>query len=237
MAGEDALPATPASSTAAQTAQDEEERLALRDGTVITIRAARPTDKELLARGFEQLSGESRRRRFLTPMGALDRAELDYLTEVDHFDHEALGALGPNGEPVGIARYVRRADDPEAADVAVAVVDAWQQRGVATALLTRLAQRAQACGIRRLSATILPENRDVLELLSAAGAAEGPESGSGLVEFEIDLDRVAEEDRGVRDILRHAALRLFSLAQRADPPPRPDRDGNPLSPRGQRRES
>jgi hypothetical protein len=55
-----------------------------------------------------------------------------------HYDHEALGALShPGGRGVGIARYIRNADDPLAADVAVSVVDDWQRRGLATELRHR----------------------------------------------------------------------------------------------------
>jgi hypothetical protein len=96
----------------------------------IAIRAIGPEDAALLQIGFAALSDESRRRRFLTPMQQLDSALVEYLTRIDHYDREALGACGPRGEPVGVARYVRPVDDPEAADVAVAVIDAWQGRGL-----------------------------------------------------------------------------------------------------------
>jgi hypothetical protein len=52
--------------------------------------------------------------RFLTSKQALSPAELRYSTDVDHHDHEALGALNhPGGRGVGVARYVRGADDPQ----------------------------------------------------------------------------------------------------------------------------
>jgi GNAT superfamily N-acetyltransferase len=45
-------------------------------------------------------------------------------------------------KPVGVARYVRSASEPDAGEAAVAVVDDWQGRGVGRALLNRLANRA-----------------------------------------------------------------------------------------------
>ncbi len=190
------------------------EQVELRDGTMIAVAALQPDDAGLVERGFAELSDESRRRRFLTPIERLDDALLAYLTRIDHHDHEALGACGPHGEPVGVARYVRRVDDPQGADVAVAVVDGWQQRGVATALLTRLVARAQANDIQRFGAALLPDNLDAVELLSTAGAAQGADSSSGLLEFEVDLSDLAKAHGRAREILQHAALRLFSLAQR-----------------------
>ena len=49
-----------------------------------------------------------------------------------------------DGRPVGVARLVRLRDDPETADVAVAVVDAWQARGVGTSLASSLVARARS---------------------------------------------------------------------------------------------
>ena len=53
--------------------------------------------------------------RFLSPKRSLSAAELRFLTEVDHHDHEAIGALSPaDGRGVGIARYIRAPGDPTA---------------------------------------------------------------------------------------------------------------------------
>ena len=92
-----------------------------------------PTDREALVREFETLSPESRRRRFLGPVVHLSEAMLKHLVdEVDGVDHVALILMvevGDDLEPAGIARCVRYADQPEAADVAVTVKDDWQGHG------------------------------------------------------------------------------------------------------------
>jgi hypothetical protein len=64
----------------------------------------RSSDASLLADGFSRLSAQSRQQRFLTPKQRLSSAELRYLTRVDHYDHEAIGALDRVGRGVGIAR-------------------------------------------------------------------------------------------------------------------------------------
>ena len=80
----------------------------LRDGSAVLIRQVRSTDAPLLADGFARLSARSRRMRFLGTKTTLSAEELRYLTDVDHHDHEALGALSPaDGRGVGIARYIR----------------------------------------------------------------------------------------------------------------------------------
>ncbi|HEX6714510.1 MAG TPA: hypothetical protein VF066_14045 [Thermoleophilaceae bacterium] len=88
------------------------------------IREGCRTDRDVLVRGFERLSPESRHRRLLTPMHELDARRLRYLTDLDHRDREAMVALYESGE--GVARYVRNNARPDTAEVAVTVVDSWQ---------------------------------------------------------------------------------------------------------------
>ena len=159
----------------------------LRDGSAVLIRQVRSTDAPLLADGFARLSPRSRRMRFLSAKTTLSAAELRYFTEVDHHDHEAIGALSAaDGRGVGIARYVRDADDPQAAEIAVTVVDDWQGRGLGTELLSRLSGRARQAGIHRFTALVAAENVAVAGLARKLGAClvgRGP----GTVEYEVAL--------------------------------------------------
>jgi RimJ/RimL family protein N-acetyltransferase len=197
------------------------ERVTLRDGSEIDIRPIRRSDKQRLRAGFERLSPESRYRRFFVPMPQLSSGLLKYLTEVDHHDHEALGALAADtGEGVGIARFVRLEDEANVAEVAVAVVDDWQGRGVATELLQRLAVRAREEGIERFSATCLAENREAIELFEEFGTARIGKAESGLIEAEIDLPIETGLGGAFREALRGAAARRLTFRPpRARHPP------------------
>ena len=72
-------------------------RVVLHDGSRVLIRQVRSADAALLADGFSRLSPRSRWMRFLGGKSTLTAAELRYLTDVDHHDHEALGALDRAG--------------------------------------------------------------------------------------------------------------------------------------------
>ena len=161
----------------------------LRDGSLVTVRPISRQDAAPLRAGFKRLSQESRYRRFLSPMQKLTGPMLRYLTGVDHHDHEALVAVGADGTLVGVARFVRRPSDPEAAEVAVTVADDRQGRGLGTALLGLLADRARAEGIRRFTALILASNREMLELVKDLGPVRTVEQAGGTVELEITLPR------------------------------------------------
>jgi len=165
------------------------QRTRTRDGTELLIRQVRPNDKRLIAEGMERLSPESRYRRFFRPLDRLSERDLVYLTEIDHTDHEALAAIDPeSGDLVGVARYVRGAE-PHLAEVSVAVGDPWQRRGVATALLERLAERAREERITHFVALVLDENVEAIRLFEhrVPGHARPRRSASGHLELLIEL--------------------------------------------------
>ena len=97
-----------------------------------------------------------------------------------------LGALNyADGHGVGTARYIRDADDPQAAEIAVTVVDDRQGLGLGTELLTQLADRGRREGIRRSTALVSADNTAMTGMrnMSAEIAGRGP----GAVEYEIAL--------------------------------------------------
>jgi GNAT superfamily N-acetyltransferase len=154
----------------------------------LEVRAVRSDDKQDLVHGFEQLSDGSRYRRFLSPHNRLRDAELRYFTEVDHHDHEALVAVDPRtGEGVGEARFIRSREDPHAAELAVAVVDDWQGRGVGTRLVSELARRAREEGITMFTALVLANNQAMLALAGELGEARVLHREHGAVELVIEL--------------------------------------------------
>ncbi|HEV8628105.1 MAG TPA: GNAT family N-acetyltransferase [Acidimicrobiia bacterium] len=191
----------------------------LRDGSTVILRPAVPADRELLIEGFKRLSPESRYRRFFAPMKEMSAPLLDYLTSIDYRDHFAWAALsadaGPDGRAlgVGVSRYIRL-EDPEAAEMAVTVVDDWQGRGLGRVLLDALVLEALENGITRLEGDVLVENRPMQELLRHTGATFRP-GGPGVFRFSIDLPAREEALRGdpLGDLLRAVAKGEASLYQ------------------------
>src|ERR1700727_3423015 len=145
----------------------------LRSGDVVGIRQVRPDDGPALVRAYANLGEQSRYRRFFTVMPELPEATLKTAVEVDHTDHEALVAVPLlSAEVVGECRFIRLPDQPDTAEVGVTVVDAWQGRGLGSALLARLSERALEAGVEYFTAEVLAENRTMLGLLSRLGQVE-----------------------------------------------------------------
>ena len=145
---------------------------------MVRLRQVQPDDAPALARAYTNLGEQSRYLRFFTVMPELPEVTLRGAVEVDHTDQEALVAM-PLGSPdiVGECRFVRLPDQPDTADLGVTVVDPWQGRGLGSALLARLSERALEVGIEYFTAEILAENRTMLALLPALGRVESSSSG------------------------------------------------------------
>lgn len=186
----------------------------------IRIRPVRPDDARLPADIFTRLSPASRYARFLSSRPQLTAAELRYFTDIDPYDHEALIALTRrHGDPVGAARFIRDHDDLASADVAIEVVDEWQNRGVGSLLSTRLTNRAQRVNVSPFTALVQADNLRARRLLANVG--------------DITDDALDGGARAYRVTIRpqpRAILRAAFARRRAAPPasrPARARSGTP----------
>ncbi len=151
-----------------------------------TIRPIEPGDKAGLATFFSRLSDESRRRRFLGPKPKLSARELVFLTEVDQCRHVALVAVDSVGAIIGVGRYATWAESPDRAEMAFAVVDEWQGRGLGTALGDRLVACARASGLATLTGSTFALNVPAKALLKHLGFLPKGIS-SGIADYELSL--------------------------------------------------
>lgn len=146
-------------------------------------------DRNELREGIEQLSPESRYRRFFTPVKQVTTQQLTYLTTLDHDAHEALAAVDPDtGLGIAVARYVVVSDAPTTAEVALTVLDQWQGKGVGGALFRRLAAVALGRGIVRFTGLMLADNAAMIRLLRSLGPFVSTRRESGTVEIVVALD-------------------------------------------------
>jgi ribosomal protein S18 acetylase RimI-like enzyme len=130
-------------------------------------------------RVFERLSEQSRRSRFNGAKPCLRRSELRQLASVDETRHALVAYVDGDPEPVGIARLVRTGDS---AELAFAVADEHQGRGIGTVLATQLVSDARAAGITEINAHVDRDNPAAVALLRrVAGRLQLGFDGPGLV--------------------------------------------------------
>ncbi len=164
--------------------------MTLKSGREVLLRPIRPDDGPRLKTGYRALSAQSQYQRFLALKPRLTDADVRYLVEVDGTNHYALVATTTSSPDwiIAVARFVRAAEDPQAADFAVVVGDPYQGEGLGTELLERLADAAVARGIRHFRATALADNVAVHKLVRRLAGRLARERHVGPVdEFEVDL--------------------------------------------------
>ena len=154
----------------------------------IQIRPIRAADRAALGDGWLAQSAETQHRRFLTAKPRLSPAELRYLTEVDGAMHVALVAVDRRDNIVGVARFVRDAEDPASAEFAVVVGDLFQGHGIGSLLAATLADRARELGVERFTAFMLHDNVPARRLMETIGERlTAHPLGSGVVEYATPL--------------------------------------------------
>lgn len=139
-------------------------------GKSVRIRPLRPTDRDVYERAVIDLSPRSRYLRFMSPIARPSEKLLDAMTAIDGHLHVASVALIPDEtNAVGVVRYVRAAEDPQVAEVAIAIADGWQGSGLGRELVRLTVAQARDAGLRVLCATTLQENGGAERLLRASG--------------------------------------------------------------------
>jgi GNAT superfamily N-acetyltransferase len=174
----------------------------MKDGQKLLLRPVRMSDVEPLQDLFYSLSDESARQRFLAHKIAYPHAEMQHLVDADYVETFGLVACNPDtGEIVAMARYDM---DPATrfGDVAFAVRDAWQRRGLGSRLMRYMLAAARANGLLGFSADVLGGNRGMLMIFQQSGL------------------RVQSEFDGA----------TYHLEMPFDPPPRPSATARPPAP-------
>jgi acetate---CoA ligase (ADP-forming) len=154
----------------------------LRDGGSIFIRAIRADDKDRLLDHFRHMSQDSIYHRFFGLKRSLTDQDLVRFTEIDFASHVALVATlrtGSDERFIGVGQYVT--SGPARAEVAFAVLDEHQGRGVGTVLLDHLGRVARAAEITEFQADVLGDNNRMLEVFAKSGFRVKRSTDAGVV--------------------------------------------------------
>jgi RimJ/RimL family protein N-acetyltransferase len=163
--------------------------LELTDGTKVLVRPIVPEDEPLLHEAVAAMSERTVYFRFFSPLKRMPDALAHRLAVVDYNDRFALVARDkPRGKEriVGVARY-DRVVNTDVAEVAVAVIDEFQRRGLGSALMTILGKVATEHGIKTFTLIVLPENQQMLGLLRKMGWIHRAKLSGGVYDISFEL--------------------------------------------------
>jgi RimJ/RimL family protein N-acetyltransferase len=160
----------------------------LRDGSQIEIRALTPVDENDMLAAVDRTSAQSLHRRFFGAKRNFSESEKAFFLNVDFVNHVALIAVAEDAGRrfiVGGGRYI--VVRPGTAELAFAVVDEHQGRGIGAALLRYLARLASDAGIKELIAEVLPENLPMLRVFQKSGLGLQTKHRAGVVDVTLNV--------------------------------------------------
>lgn len=182
----------------------------LRDGSTVRVRPVRADDEPRLLAFLRGLGPRSRWLRFFSVTG--DRFLADAAHEgasVDPARELGLVAIaGAAGAIVAHAQYV--VVEPGRAEMALAVADAWQGRGLGTLLLGQLAEAAAVSAIHVLEGCVLPDNVTMLQVMRDSGFAVDVRRLSAEIHVSLATSLGDEARRRFEDRARVAAVNAIA---------------------------
>jgi acyl-CoA synthetase (NDP forming)/GNAT superfamily N-acetyltransferase len=178
--------------------------IALRDGSTAHVRPVVPADAPALRAFLGALSDDSRRLRYFSLGVNLDRAAQ---SAAAGDRPEGYGLIVTTGaQERVVAHAVFELERAGRAEVAFAVADEMQGRGLATVLIAHLAQIASARGISTFVATVLPENRRMISVFRESGFPVHVRASPDGIELEFPTELGEDARRRFEDRDRVAAV-------------------------------
>ena len=164
----------------------------LKNGVPVTIRPIRPEDEPLMASFHHCLSERSVYFRYFGPLRIEQRvahARLSRLCFIDYDREMALVAEHKNpatgiSEILGVGRLSKLHGSNEA-EFALVVSDQWHNQGLGTQLLRTLVQIGKDEQLLRISAVILPDNREMQHVAKKVGFQVTQHQGEHLAEISL----------------------------------------------------
>jgi acetyltransferase len=117
---------------------------------------------------IDNFSARTMHERFLGRVKKVSLEMLRGFTQIDYDREIALVAEIGEGGRQHFAGVVRLISDPynETAQLAVAIVDSWQDKGLGSELVDQMLEIARARGIKKIWAEFFPTNKRMLRILS-----------------------------------------------------------------------
>lgn len=173
-----------------------ESNLTLRDGTLVHVRPARPTDERMVQTFLYRMDEDSIRYRF---HGKLESLHHDRVQEFVNVDYEGAVTLltfladerGARPEVIAIGQYLHY-PGTGAAEAAFTTDHQFRSRGIATYLFKALIEMAREQNISRMFAEVLRENQAMLAVFRRGGVPAKFTFEDGLHHVSLDIGGAAD---------------------------------------------
>jgi GNAT superfamily N-acetyltransferase len=158
----------------------------LRDGQTVRVRPITPADAPRLMAFHERLSVRTTRFRFFSPMKHLSEDFASRLANVDFVKRFAFVISEPADDAIhGVGRF--EAQSSRSGEVAFVVEDSLQGLGLGSLLLERIVAHARKLGYERLTALVLADNDQMLNIFRESGLDPEIHTLSDVTSVKLDI--------------------------------------------------
>ncbi len=166
--------------------------LITRSGFEFFTRPARPADEHQLGLFFEKVTAEDLRFRFLSSVARLSQDQLEAMTAYDRRTSENFLAYDKDHKSIFATAMLAADPKLETAEIAIAILPDYKNRGASWTLLKHIARFARSRGIATIESIESRDNHAAIELERDMGfrAVEYPGDPS-LVIVRADLAGMA----------------------------------------------
>ncbi|MBL8900095.1 MAG: GNAT family N-acetyltransferase [Planctomycetes bacterium] len=173
----------------------EERRIALADGTAVSVRPARLSDEGALQALFYSLTHGSVYRRYRGRDTSWSHAEVQRLVDIDEHSSYALVAAVPPEAPNQLVALAHYEVEPGSAlaELAFVVLEGWQGRGLGAEMMSSMCRIAKSRGLAGFRAEVLQIDKPMLAVFHRLGLAVSSRRTADGYHLEL---RFAEESVG-----------------------------------------
>ncbi len=160
-----------------------------KDGLELKIRPIRASDEDMMRRHFYKFSDESKYYRYFTHVKVMPHRNMQKYLSVDYDKILAVVAVHQTGNIEKIVAEARYAAYPagDAYEMAFLVDEEYQGKGIATFMANYLIKIARERGIKKLVASVLSQNRKMLEVFEKVSVKPVKQYDGDTVELEFNL--------------------------------------------------
>lgn len=145
----------------------------IKDNTYLCFKALERDDREKFLDGFKKLSRKSVYHRFFGFMKELSAQQIEDFLNMDKKDHVAWTAfdiVNDDAIGIGVGRFRRSASNPKEAELALTVIDEYQDKGVGTVLLAIMYYLGIKLDIEVFTGVMLADNSKLIRRFKEMGA-------------------------------------------------------------------
>jgi acetyltransferase len=161
----------------------------MKDGSQILVRPIQPDDAPLLVELFNRLSKATIFFRFFSDMKEIPQKLLHNFVTIDYTRDVVMAGVREHEsrrEILGVCRIMCH-EGPTRGELAVAVDDLWQGKGLGPKLMRRAISIARELGMETVCGIVSAENKRFLAVAKKLGFSTKLSSEPGFVEIEMNL--------------------------------------------------